>query len=376
MAVATDRPKSLAEAQEYLLDRLAVRQNPLVFNDEAEARAVIEGLQSMDDAHWAERWGEAGARYEQAGEEAEARGDAKAAQEAYFQAYAFYFLGRFPCPSHPAKKANAVKARENYLRAARGFDPPLERVTIPFAGRAGEGQEVVAYVRRPPDVERPPVAVLWGGVDSFKEERHDLSERFLQRGFATVAMDMPGTGESPVLGSLDAERQYTPVFDWVRAQGDLDGGRVVACGMSFGGYWANKVAHTHREYLAGVCSWGGGAHLVFQPDWTARSRYADSYLTDLTISRGNSMGILDYDDYVRFVPRLSLLEQGLVDQPCAPLLLVNGKGDTQTPVEDIYFLLEHGSPKSARVFPGGHMGRTPQTVPTILNWLWEQVAPR
>jgi dipeptidyl aminopeptidase/acylaminoacyl peptidase len=166
------------------------------------------------------------------------------------------------------------------------------------------------------------------------------------------------------------------VFDWVRAQGDLDGGRVVACGMSFGGYWANKVAHTHREYLAGVCSWGGGAHLVFQPDWTARSRYADSYLTDLTISRGNSMGILDYDDYVRFVPRLSLLEQGLVDQPCAPLLLVNGKGDTQTPVEDIYFLLEHGSPKSARVFPGGHMGRTPQTVPTILNWLWEQVAPR
>src|SRR5688572_1655546 len=146
MAVATDRPKNLAEAQAYLLDRLAVRQNPLVFNDEAAARAVIEGLQSMDDAHWADRWGEVGARYEQAGQEADARGDEKAAQEAYFQAYAFYFLGRFPCPSHPAKKANAVKARENYLRAARGFDPALERVTIPFAGRAGEGQEMVAYV--------------------------------------------------------------------------------------------------------------------------------------------------------------------------------------------------------------------------------------
>jgi len=30
---------------------------------------------------------------------------------------------------------------------------------------------------------------------------------------------------------------------------------------------------------------------------------------------------------------------------------------------------KYGPPKSARVFPGGHMGQTPQTFPTILNWL-------
>ena len=77
-----------------------------------------------------------------------------------------------------------------------------------------------------------------------------------------------------------------------------------------------------------------------------------------------------------YVPRLSLLEQRLVDQPCAPLLLVNGKGDTQTPIEDIYFLMEHGSPKTARVFPGGHMGNTPDTLPTIIRWLRERVDGR
>jgi esterase FrsA len=220
------------------------------------------------------------------------------------------------------------------------------------------------------------VLVQWGGVDSFKEERHPIAERFLDAGFATVSMDMPGTGESPLKGSVDAERVYTPVFEWVRAQPDLDGQRIVCLGGSFGGYWATKVAHTHREYLTAACCWGGGAHLVFQPDWTARSRYADSYLTDLTESRGNSLGILNYDEYVAFVPRLSLLEQGLVDGPSAPLLLVNGKGDTQTPIEDFYFLMEHGAPKAARIFPGGHMGNTPETIPTIVRWLRAQVDRR
>ncbi len=79
-------------------------------------------------------------------------------------------------------------------------------------------------------------------------------------------------------------------------------------------------------------------------------------------------------EYIEGFHRLSLLDQGLLDQPCAPLLLVNGKDDRQCPIEDIYLLLDHGSPKSVRFFPGGHMGNTPQTVPTIVAWLTTQVS--
>ena len=46
----------------------------------------------------------------------------------------------------------------------------------------------------------------------------------------------------------------------------------------------------------------------------------------------------------------------------------------QCPIEDIYLLLEHGSPKSVRFFPGGHMGHTPKTMPTIVDWLMAQVS--
>jgi len=69
----------------------------------------------------------------------------------------------------------------------------------------------------------------------------------------------------------------------------------------------------------------------------------------------------------------SLLDQGLLDQPCAPLLLINGKDDKQTPIQDLYLLLEHGDPKSIRIFPGGHMGQTPSTLPTIVKWLADRI---
>ena len=43
----------------------------------------------------------------------------------------------------------------------------------------------------------------WGGIDSWKEEVLVGSQLFWQRGIATVLVDMPGTGESPVLAGVD-----------------------------------------------------------------------------------------------------------------------------------------------------------------------------
>ena len=51
------------------------------------------------------------------------------------------------------------------------------------------------------------------------------------------------------------------------------------------------------------------------------------------------------------------------------MLLVNAIDDAQTPIRDLYLLLEHGAPKEARGFPGGHTGQTPRTYPTIIDWI-------
>jgi hypothetical protein len=111
---------------------------------------------------------------------------------------------------------------------------------------------------------------------------------------------------------------------------------------------------------------------MFQRDWVEASRFPDSYLMELVETRSRMLGAANDEEYMAAFEQLSLLDQGLLDQPCAPLLLVNGKEDRQCPIEDIHLLIEYGSPKSVRLFPGGHMGHTPRTVPTIIEWLAAQ----
>lgn len=375
MVMTVGKPKTLEEVKQALRGRLQHRRSPFVLTDPQEAERSIDRLTGVDGEQWGTVWGEVGARYETAGQAVETRGDARAAHAAYVQAYAFFAVGRYPCPNHPQKQACAARGRENYVRAGRGFEPPVVRVTIPFTGRSGEGREVVVMTRMPPTAAgtRPPVAFLWGGTDGYKEERHAFTDVLLQQGFATVAMDSPGTGEAPLLASEDAERLWTPVLTWLQERADVDGRRIVGVGSSFGGYWATKVAHTHHTAFRGVVNWGGGVHMNFQPAWTERSRYAPSYVMDLAASRSLMLGLDSYAEYIKKVQAFSLLEQGWLDGPSAPLLLVNGKDDTQVPIDDVYLLLEHGRPKTARIFPGGHMGHTPDTEPTIVAWLKQQV---
>lgn len=209
--------------------------------------------------------------------------------------------------------------------------------------------------------------MMWAGIDSWKEETYAAGGPLRERGFATLHVDMPGVGQSPVFAGLDAERQWDPVFAWL-ADSDLDASRVAAFGMSFGGYWAMKLAHTHRDRLAAAVNWGGGVHITFQPDWQAKSRTASSYLMDLMAARARIFGRTTFEDYVARCPGLSLLDQGVLDRPSASLLLVNGIDDLQNSPEDIWLSLRHGDPKTARLFPGGHMGTGP-VAETVADWL-------
>jgi esterase FrsA len=188
---------------------------------------------------------------------------------------------------------------------------------------------------------------------------------------------MPGVGQSPVQAGPDAERQWTPIFDWLARREDLDGTRCAAIGASFGGYWAMKLAYTHRERLSCAVNWGGGVHVTFTPEWQQRSRNASSYLMDLMPARAAIFGGETFEDYVARCQQLSLLDQGLLDGPSAPLLLVNGRDDVQNSIDDVYLSLDHGDPKAVRVFDGGHMGEGP-TGPTIVDWVLRQIslAPR
>jgi hypothetical protein len=60
------------------------------------------------------------------------------------------------------------------------------------------------------------------------------------------------------------------ILDWVQANSQsysFDLKKVLARGISTGGYYAMRIAHTHAERLFAVVAQGGGCHHMFDPQW-------------------------------------------------------------------------------------------------------------
>jgi esterase FrsA len=352
------REVTYAELKQEVLRR-AGKVNPFEHVKRGDVEEVLSRLSSLDPDAWGKEWGRVAARYEARAEENEKKGGN--AGEDYYLAYEYFRIGRYPVPSSSEKMKCYEGAIRTYLKAARGFDAPVERVEIPF-----EAKKVVGYLQVPRGLNKPPVVMHWGGVDGWKEDSRGQSEALHRLGLATFTIDMPGTGENPLLGhEPDAERTFTAAIDYFATRKDIDGKRVAVMGRSFGGYWAAKLAHVEAKRLRGAVNWGAGLHYTFQPEWLRRAltETASQYLmgpASLLDSRSYIFRAKSLDEVLEIAPRLSLVTQGWIDKPSAPLLFVNGKHDDQHPVADIYLAMEHGSPKEARIFAdGGHMGRVP-----------------
>jgi esterase FrsA len=362
-------PRPMDEVKKELLARAREMRNPFLHAVYEEVAPVIEHLNSVEREHWAQAFSKLAVPWEEKAAQAEAAGDGAAAMKNYLIAYDYYHVARYPAPNSPGKLQAYRKSQENYWKAARYFDPPVERVAMPFRGRPGEGQVSVGLLRKPREIEKPPVVIVWGGIDAFKEERP--TEPYLRAGLATLCIDMPGVADAPLAGSDDGERLWDAVFDWLDQRRDLDAERIAVVGGSTGGYWATKLAHTHRERLRAAVNHGGPAHYAFTQEWIIKAQRGE-YPFELAETLACAFGRSSAEDWMEYSPQLSLLGQGVLTRPCAPLLCVNGLNDSVFPIADMYLLLEHGSPKSARFFPGGHMGSSGAQA-VILTWLKEKL---
>ena len=372
--------KTLEEIKTEIVHR-AGRINPFERVKYEDVEQVMKNLTSLDADLWGKEWAKVGLKYEAHAEELEKVGRKKEAGEVYYLAYEYYRIGRYPVPSSSEKMKCYKGALRTFLKAAPTMEPPLERSEIPF-----EGKKVVGYLQVPRNVQRPPVVMHWGGVDGWKEDRRTNSDVLLKRGLACFTIDMPGAGENPCLGSdLRAERTFSAAMDYLETRSDIDGKRIACMGGSFGGYWAAKLAHTEPKRLRGAVNWGAGVHRTFQEEWLrpALTLTASQYLmgpASLLDARSYIFGVRTLEETLKIAPTLSLFTQGLIDQPCAPLLCINGKEDDQHPISDLYLLAEHGSPKELRIIPGaGHMGRkkgqsNDEVVGIVTQWLKDRLS--
>jgi len=363
--------RTYTEVRDLLMERARHARNPMDFVSAEAARSVFDRLDTLDRDRWAEAFSAAAEPHFAAGLKAEAAGDAAAARRAYLAAFGLFRAGRYPAPNSPAKKLAYRRSQEAYFKAARFAGSDVERVEMPYVGNQARGATIVGLLHRPRRDATLPVVVQWGGIDSFKEDRRP--EPYLAAGFAVLAMDMPGVGDAPIAGSENGEELWNGVFDWIAAEPRLDRRRIVVVGASTGGYWATKLAHTHRDRIAAAVNHGGPAHFAFAADWIARASRGE-YPFELAETLASAFGRETSAEWLDYAPRLSLLDQGILDRPSAPLLCINGVDDSVFPIEDMYLLLRHGSTKSARFFPGGHMGHDPTLFPMMVDWIARTIA--
>ncbi|SLM36785.1 Alpha/beta hydrolase fold-5 [Lasallia pustulata] len=136
------------------------------------------------------------------------------------------------------------------------------------------------------------------------------------------------------------------VLDWVAtnaAEYGFDTTKIIARGISTGGYYAMRIAHTHANRLFAVVAQGGGCHYMFDAEW---------------IGAQNQM---EYPF-------------ALSDALACKMLVVDGTEDSIFPIEDNLIVAMRGKNKDLLMRANrGHMGN-PGAEDILYQWIDDAVA--
>ena len=345
--------RTLPELKEEIARRAENGAAPLMGVPPDDARAVVASVEDLERDSWARAWS-ARAELHLARAHALEATSAAAARDEFRHAWRLFNFARWPVENTPYKRYVYPRALAAFRNFGRLLDPPLELVRVPF-----ENQVIVACLRVPAAQQPVPLVLGISGLDSRKEDVAETGEPYLKHGIALLAVDMPGTGEAPTPLARDAERMFSALLDYVARRPDLDASRVVVQGRSWSGYWAAKLAVVERARLRGAVVHGGPIDRYFSPEWLVPSLETLEYLYDYFPAKAALFGGETVEEMAQRASGYSLATLGVLDEPAAPMLVVNGARDSQIPVDDVFVLLRHGPPKEAWINPlGGHMGRS------------------
>jgi len=373
--------RTIDEIKAEAIRRAEVGQYPLIGLDPADVREALNSVHTRDKDEWAAAFMGVADRYMNQAKSLETTDPAKANAD-YIRAWRLYSFGRWPVPASPGKQRSYEKALEAFRAHARFWDPPMEIVKIPF-----EGKEIIGYLRLPKNTTGPvPLVLAVNGLDSRKEDLAESFSAILPFGVGYLAVDGPGTGQNPIKVSENADRVLSRVLDYIATRPEIDKNRVAMHGVSWGAYWATKMAIVERARLRGASAQSPPIDTFFQKEFLTNSLLGNrEYLFDQVPAL---MAIFDnvhtVDEMAEVLPKMSLVKQGLLGKPMAPMLILAGVLDTQVPISDIYLLLDKGDvPKTAWVNPqGGHLGRQVGVWPdprifkeVIIPWLVHTLEP-
>lgn len=218
-------------------------------------------------------------------EKATQEGRKDKAAEYYRRAAVVYRISRFPyvgpvtedeTVTSTLKREAFDRQKEVYLKATSTWSPPISEVVIPHKYRAGnDGATIPLLVRVPPQAaitKKVPVVLLMTGLDGYRCDNSQRTHELISRGYATVICEIPGTADCPsdAADPDSVDRLWNSVLDYIASRSEFDLKKIVAWGLSAGGYYAVRAASTHRDRFLACIAHGPGTHHFLSEAWLQR----------------------------------------------------------------------------------------------------------
>jgi hypothetical protein len=221
--------------------------------DVGEVLATVAGIDDGDYESWCREWRATAERVEAIAAAGATAGNAVSARDAYLRASTYWFQVAFYVLGTKGATADDVRSlwrrhRDCFEAAAPLFDPPWERLAIPYEGTTLDGW----FFRGRPADERAPLLILNNGSDGTVMDMWiQGAAAGVERGYNCLTFDGPGQGQALFEQGLpfrpDWEAVIGPVVDHALARDDVDPERIALLGVSQGGYWVPRaVAFEHR----------------------------------------------------------------------------------------------------------------------------------
>jgi dienelactone hydrolase len=333
---------------------------PEVENDLKEVCARIQKFVDIP-----REFSRAAARREEQGQQAEKAGRLSEARAHYYIAACFYTNAMWAIyeDGNPERLRWQERKRACYDKFIEYAGRPIERVELPY-----EGKKIQAILHLPPQRkagEKVPCILYIPGMDGVKEDNPASGDPFLERGFAVLAIDGPGQGETREAGIKCTAENYADAgrlaCDYLTKRQEIDAERLGVMGSSMGSYWAPRVVAAEKRFKA--CAVSG---VCMEP-----GQYAIFNMSSPTFKL-NYMYMSGYDDeaaFDDFCKTLSL--RGVSAQITRPYMVVAGEDDEHCDMKFVYELMrEIPAPKLLYVFEGErHSIRNPRSRPLVVNWL-------
>jgi dienelactone hydrolase len=201
---------------------------------------------------WIREWHALGKRVEEIARRCLGKGHRVSAREAFLRAFNYYRIATYLMRvGDPSYREAVTHFRDCFQQAIALFDPPFEKIGI-----ACEGTRLPGYFFKACKSDEPrPTILLFSGGESFCEEVYIwFGPAALRREYNLLAFDLPGQGITALEGlhfRHDVEVPVGAAIDYLVSRPDVDARKIVASGVSYGGY-ATMRAAAHDKRLAAI----------------------------------------------------------------------------------------------------------------------------